>query len=311
MAAIAPDATHLVGGTPLVRINRLAEAAAPGAQVVAKLEFFNPANSVKDRVGVAIVDAAQRSGQLKPGGTIVEATSGNTGIALAWVGAVRGYHVVLTLPESASQERRVLPLALGAELVLTPGEDGMAGAVAAAEEIAATRPHAILASQFSNPANPQIHRETTADEIWRDTDGAVDILVAGVGTGGTITGVGQALKARNPDIRICAVQPAESPILTGGTPAPHGIEGIGPNFLPDNLDRAILDEVISVPEDLAIDTARAAARREGLLVGLSAGAALAAACTIAQRPDSAGKMIVVIVPSCGERDLSSALYHDC
>ncbi|MDR1426936.1 MAG: pyridoxal-phosphate dependent enzyme, partial [Bifidobacteriaceae bacterium] len=243
MPAIYSDATQLIGRTPLVRINRLARNAAHGAQIVAKLEFYNPASSVKDRIGVAIVDAAEKSGQLRPGGTIVEGTSGNTGIALAFVGAARGYHVVLTMPESMSKERRALLRAFGAELVLTPASEGMRGAVDAAERIAADRPGAILARQFANAANPQIHRETTAEEIWADTDGGVDAVVAGIGTGGTITGVGQVLKERKPEVAIIGVEPAESPILNGGSPGPHKIQGIGANFVPEVLDTGIYDEI--------------------------------------------------------------------
>jgi len=308
MAKIAADATELVGHTPLVRINRLT-AGAP-AEVLAKLEYYNPANSVKDRIGVAIIDAAEEAGALKPGGTIVEGTSGNTGIALAWTGAARGYHVVLTMPESMSLERRALLRAFGAELVLTPAADGMKGAVAAAEKIAAERPGAVLARQFANPANPDIHRRTTAEEIWADTDGDVDIFVAGIGTGGTITGVGEVLKERNPNIKIVAVEPAESPILNGGEPGPHKIQGIGPNFVPEILDRNIYDEVIDIDADAAMDFARRSAQEEGLMVGISAGAALAAAAQLANRPENAGKRIVAIVPDLGERYLSTPLYAD-
>ncbi|MDR0432122.1 MAG: cysteine synthase A [Bifidobacteriaceae bacterium] len=310
MPAIYPDATALVGRTPLVRINRLAPDAAPGAQIVAKLEFYNPASSVKDRIGVAIVDAAERSGLLRPGGTIVEGTSGNTGIALAFVGAARGYNVVLTMPESMSKERRALLRAFGAELVLTPAAQGMQGAVAAAEQIAAERPGAVLAHQFANQANPQVHRDTTAEEIWADTDGQVDIVVAGIGTGGTITGVGQVLKARKDSIRIIGVEPAESPILNGGAPGSHKIQGIGANFIPEVLDTSVYDEIVDIPSDTAIAIARDAATKEGLLVGISSGAALAAAIEVAGRAESAGKMIVVIIPSFGERYLSTVLYAD-
>jgi cysteine synthase A len=310
MAKIAADATKLIGNTPLVRINRLAPNAAPGAQILAKLEFYNPANSVKDRIGVAIVDAAEASGELPPGGTIVEGTSGNTGIALAFVGAARGYHVVLTMPESMSKERRALLRAFGAELVLTPAGEGMKGAVEAAERIAAERPGAILARQFANEANPRIHRETTAEEIWADTDGEVDVVVAGIGTGGTITGVGQVLKARKPSVEIIGVEPAESPILNGGAAGPHKIQGIGANFVPEVLDTAIYDEILDIPSDDAIATAREAAVTEGLLVGISSGAALKAAIEVAGRPSSAGKTIVVIIPSFGERYLSTVLYAD-
>lgn len=308
MPAIFTDATALIGRTPLVRINRLYGDSM--AQVVAKLEFYNPANSVKDRIGVAIVDAAAASGELKPGGTIVEGTSGNTGIALAMVGAARGYRVVLAMPETMSKERRALLRAFGAELVLTPGVDGMRGAVQRAEELAAEIPGAILARQFENLANVEIHRNTTAAEIWADTDGCVDILVAGVGTGGTVSGVGQVLKERKPEVRVVAVEPAESPILSGGQPGPHKIQGIGANFVPDILDRDVLDEVIPVASDTAIGWARRAAREEGLLVGISSGAALAAAGQLAALPSNAGKTIVVIIPSFGERYLSTVLYAD-
>ncbi|HWK92520.1 MAG TPA: cysteine synthase A [Luteimicrobium sp.] len=308
MARIYDDATKLIGNTPLVRLNKLTEGLE--ATVVAKLEFYNPANSVKDRIGVSIIDAAEASGELKPGGTIVEGTSGNTGIALAWVGAARGYNVVLTMPETMSKERRALLRAFGAELVLTPGADGMKGAVARAEQIAAERPGAILARQFANEANPAIHRRTTAEEIWADTDGEVDIVVAGIGTGGTITGVGQVLKERKPEIRIVAVEPAESPILTGGQPGPHKIQGLGANFVPEILDREVYDEVIDVNAETAVATARATATDEGLLVGISSGAAIDAALQVAKRPENKGKLIVVVVPDFGERYLSTILYSD-
>jgi cysteine synthase A len=308
MARIYDDATQLVGNTPLVRINKLTEGI--GATVVGKLEFYNPANSVKDRIGVAIVDAAEASGELKPGGTIVEATSGNTGIALAFVGAARGYDVVLTMPESMSKERRALLRAFGAELILTPASEGMKGAVNEADEIVAERPGAILARQFANEANPAIHRKTTAEEIWADTDGEVDILVAGIGTGGTITGVGQVLKERKPSVQIVGVEPAESPILNGGAPGPHKIQGIGANFVPEILDTSVYDEIIDVDADTAVATARRAATEEGLLVGISSGAALHAAIELGKRPENAGKLIVAIIPSFGERYLSSILYAD-
>ncbi|WP_217616576.1 cysteine synthase A [Cellulomonas sp. GbtcB1] len=308
MARIYDDATQLIGNTPLVRINKLTEGV--DATVVGKLEFYNPASSVKDRIGVAIVDAAERSGELKPGGTIVEATSGNTGIALAFVGAARGYDVVLTMPESMSKERRALLRAYGAELILTPASEGMKGAVNRANEIVAERPGAILARQFANEANPEIHRRTTAEEIWADTDGGVDILVAGIGTGGTITGVGQVLKERKPGVQIVGVEPAESPILNGGQPGPHKIQGIGANFVPDILDTGVYDEIIDVDADTAVAVARRAAKEEGLLVGISSGAALHAAIELGKRPENAGKLIVVIIPSFGERYLSSILYAD-
>jgi len=308
MAKIYDDVTKLIGNTPLVRLNKLTEGL--DATVVAKLEFYNPASSVKDRIGVAIIDAAERSGELPPGGTIVEATSGNTGIALAFVGAVRGYNVVLTMPETMSKERRALLRAYGAELILTSGALGIRGAVEKAQEIAKERPGAILARQFENEANPEIHRRTTAEEIWNDTDGAVDILVAGIGTGGTITGVGQVLKARKPGVQIIGVEPAESPILNGGAPGPHKIQGIGPNFVPQILDRTVYDEIIDVDAETSVAVARDAAKREGLLVGISSGAAIHAAIQVAGRPENAGKLIVVIVPSFGERYLTSVLYSD-
>ncbi|MBB2924953.1 cysteine synthase A [Cellulomonas cellasea] len=308
MARIYDDATQLIGNTPLVRINKLTEGA--GATVVGKLEFYNPASSVKDRIGVAIIDAAEASGELPAGGTIVEATSGNTGIALAFVGAARGYNVVLTMPETMSKERRALLRAYGAELILTPGSEGMKGAVTRANEIAAERPGAVLARQFANAANPAIHRATTAEEIWADTDGKVDIFVAGIGTGGTITGVGQVLKERNPDIQVIAVEPEESPILNGGQPGPHKIQGIGANFVPDILDTSVYDEVFDVNAETAVEWARRAAKEEGLLVGISSGAALYAAVQVAKRPENAGKLIVTIIPSFGERYLTSILYAD-
>ena len=304
---IYDDVTALVGNTPLVRINRLFPDAV--ATVVAKLEFYNPANSVKDRIGVSIVDAAEASGELPPGGTIVEATSGNTGIALAMVGAARGYRVVLTMPESMSKERRALLRAFGAELILTDPAKGMKGAVDKAAEVVAERPGAVLARQFANAANPAVHRRTTAEEIWRDTDGAVDILVAGIGTGGTITGVGQVLKERKDGVQIVAVEPAESPILNGGQPGPHKIQGLGANFVPEILDTTIYDEVVDIDAGTAVQFARRAATEEGLLVGISSGAALAAAGQVAARPDNAGKLIVVIIPSFGERYLSTVLFE--
>jgi cysteine synthase A len=303
---IYDDVTKLIGNTPLVRINRLIDS---DATVAAKLEFYNPASSVKDRIGVSIIDAAEASGQLKPGGTIVEATSGNTGIALAMVGAARGYNVVLTMPETMSKERRALLRAYGAELVLTEGALGMKGAVTKSEEIAAER-GGVLARQFANEANPEIHRRTTAEEIWKDTDGQVDIVVSGIGTGGTITGVGQVLKARKPGVQMIAVEPAESPILNGGQPGPHKIQGLGANFIPEILDRDVYDEVIDVNAETSVEWARRAAKEEGLLVGISSGAALAAANQVAQRPENAGKTIVVVIPSFGERYLSTILFSD-
>jgi len=304
----AADATRLVGRTPLVRINRL-YGDSP-ATVFAKLEFYNPAGSVKDRVGVAIIDAAEARGALRPGGVIVEGTSGNTGIALAFAGAARGYRVVLTMPETMSVERRTLLRAFGAELVLTPGAAGMAGAVAKAEEIAAKTPGAILARQFANPANPATHRATTAREIWFDTDGLVDVVVAGIGTGGTITGVARELKQRRPGVRVIGVEPSESPLLTAGHAGPHQIQGIGANFVPEVLDMGVVDKVVTVASADALEWARRAAREEGLLVGISSGAALAAAGEVAVRPEAAGKVIVVIVPDSGERYLSTSLYAE-
>ena len=304
---ILDDVTQAVGNTPLVRLNRIIDG---DATVAAKLEFYNPASSVKDRIGVAIIDAAEASGQLKPGGTVVEATSGNTGIALAMVGAVRGYKVVLAMPESMSKERRALLRAYGAELILTDPSTGMKGAVAKADEIVAEREGAVLARQFANAANPEIRRRTTAEELWNDTDGAVDILVAGVGTGGTITGVGQLLKKRNPNVQVVAVEPIDSAILNGGAPGPHKIQGIGANFVPEILDTEVYDEVIDVNAATSVEWARKAATQEGLLVGISSGAALAAANQVASRPENAGKTIVVIIPSFGERYLSTILYAD-
>ena len=302
--AISENVTALVGGTPLVRINRLSKG---GANLIAKLEFYNPANSVKDRIGVAMIDAAEASGELKPGGTIVEATSGNTGIALAMVGAARGYKVVLAMPETMSLERRALLKAFGAELVLTPGPDGMKGAVAKAEELGAQE-GAVLVRQFENPANPEIHYKTTGPEIWDDTEGSVDILVAGVGTGGTVSGAGKFLKERKPEVKVIAVEPVESAILSGNQPGPHKIQGIGANFIPNTLDRDVLDEVIAVSSEDAVTVAREAATQEGLLVGISSGAALKAAIEVAERPENEGKNIVVVLPDFGERYLTSVLY---
>ena len=306
MPQIYPDATALVGRTPLVRLDRLASGL--DATVLAKLEFYSPAASVKDRIGVAIVDAAERSGALRPGGTIVEATSGNTGISLAWVGAARGYHVVIVMPDTMSKERRGLVRAYGAELVLVPGSEGMAGAVARAHQIVAERPGAVLADQFANEANPRIHRETTGAEIWEDTGGEVDVLVAGIGTGGTVSGAGAFLKEHDPSIHVVGVEPAESPLLTHGRSGPHRVQGLGANFVPDVLDRSVIDEVVDVPGDEAIATARETARREGLLVGISSGAAIYAALVQASLPYNAGRTIVVVVPDFGERYLSTPLF---
>ena len=299
--------TQVVGNTPLVRINRILDGAK--AQVYAKLEFYNPSSTVKDRIGIAMIDDAEKSGKLKPGGTIVEATSGNTGVALAMVGAARGYKVVLTMPDSVSKERRTLIKAYGAQLVLTPGAEGMKGAVAKAEEIG-SKDGALLVRQFANPANPEIHRKTTALEIWNDTDGKVAAVVAGIGTGGTITGIGQVLNEKNPNIKIFAVEPAASPILNGGTPAGHPLQGIGPNFVPDILDKNVYDEVLDAPSEEAIKYARRAGTEEGILAGISSGAALWASAQVAKRPEFDGKIIVVIVPSFGERYLSTVLYQD-
>ncbi|WP_137121881.1 cysteine synthase A [Segeticoccus rhizosphaerae] len=304
---IHDDITSTVGNTPLVRLNRITDGA--GATVLAKLESFNPAGSVKDRIGVSIVDAAEAAGELKEGGTIVEATSGNTGIALALVGAARGYTVVLTMPDTMSQERRGLLKAYGAELVLTPGSEGMSGALAKAEEVAKER-GGVLARQFANPANVKIHRETTAEEIWSDTDGDVDVLVAGIGTGGTITGVGQVLKERKPEVKVIAVEPAESAILSGKPAGPHKIQGLGANFVPEILDRNVYDEVLPVDVEASVRYARRAAAEEGLFVGISSGAALAAATQVAARPENAGKTVVVVLPDFGERYLSTILFAD-
>ncbi|KDA04822.1 cysteine synthase [Microbacterium sp. CH12i] len=308
MSGIHSDITTAFGNTPLVRLNRVTEGV--GATVLAKLEYYNPASSVKDRIGIAMVNAAEASGELKPGGTIVESTSGNTGIALAMVGAARGYKVILTMPASMSKERRVLLKAFGAEIVLTDPTTGMSGAIEETKKIVAATPGAVWIRQFENPANPQIHRETTAQEILRDTDGNVDILVAGIGTGGTVTGTGQALKAAKPGVQVIAVEPKDSPVLTEGHPGPHKIQGIGPNFVPAVLDRDVLDEVIAVEFDESLRLARELAAKEGLLVGMSSGAALSAALQVAARPENAGKTIVVIMPDTGERYISTALFED-
>jgi cysteine synthase A len=306
MARIFDDITQLVGNTPLVRINRLTDGV--GAELVAKLEYYNPGHSVKDRIGLAMIDAAEKAGLLGDDSIICEPTSGNTGIALAMVAAARGYRAVFTMPETMSRERRALLRAYGAELVLTPGPDGMAGAIAKAEELAASDPRYFIPQQFDNPANPEIHRSTTAEEIWGDTDGAVDIVVAGVGTGGTISGVGQALKQRKPEVRMVAVEPADSPVLSGGAKGPHPIQGLGAGFVPANYDPEVVDEVIGVDNTAAFETARRAMSEEGLLVGISSGAALWAALDVAARPQNDGKLIVVVIPSYGERYLSTPLF---
>ncbi|MER2082679.1 cysteine synthase A [Rhodococcus sp. (in: high G+C Gram-positive bacteria)] len=307
MSGIYNNVTELVGRTPIVRLNRLTEGL--DAQVAVKLEFYNPANSVKDRIGVAIIDAAEKSGALKPGGTIVEGTSGNTGIALAMVGAARGYKVILTMPETMSTERRVMLRAYGAEIVLTPGSEGMAGAVAKAKEIVEQTENAVSASQFANPANPAIHEATTGEEVWADTDGAVDIFVSGIGTGGTITGVGRTLRKYKPEVKIVGVEPIDSPILNSGQPGPHKIQGIGANFVPDVLDREIYDEIIDVSFPDSIEVARALGTKEGILGGISSGAIVWAALELAKRPENAGKLIVAVVCDFGERYISTPLFE--
>ncbi len=305
---IARDVTALVGNTPLVRLRRLTEGCV--ADVVAKLEFYNPAHSVKDRIGVSMIEAAERAGKIKPDTIILEPTSGNTGIALAFVCAARGYKCVLTMPDTMSKERRMLLRAYGAELVLTPGSEGMPGTIKKAEEMAAADPRYLIPQQFQNPANPEIHRRTTAEEIWRDTDGKADILVAGVGTGGTITGVGEVIKPRKPSFKCIAVEPDASPVLSGGVKGPHPIQGIGAGFVPDVLNMEMCDEIIRVKNDDAFTIAKRMAREEGLLVGISSGAATWAALEVARRRENTGKLVVVIIPSFGERYLSTPLFAD-
>jgi cysteine synthase A len=301
--------TDTIGDTPIVRLDRVAKEKGVHANLLAKLEFFNPTSSVKDRIGVNMIDVLEAEGLIQPGSTLIEPTSGNTGIALAFVAAARGYHLILVMPESMSIERRKMLALLGAQLELTPAGQGMKGAIAKAEELKASIPGAIIPQQFKNPSNPDIHRRTTAEEIWNDLDGKVDIFISGVGTGGTITGVGQVLKARNPAVKIVAVEPEDSPVLSGGNPGPHKIQGIGAGFVPEILDRSIIDEVVQVANQTAFDTARLLARIEGIPTGISSGAAVAAALEIAVRPESKGKNIVIIIPSFAERYLSTALFE--
>ena len=310
MSKIAQKLTDLIGNTPLLALNRYSREAGLASPIVAKLEYFNPLGSVKDRIALAMIEAAEAEGKIKPGTLIIEPTSGNTGVGLAFVAASRGYKLILTMPETMSVERRNLLKALGAELVLTPGTEGMKGAIKKAEELAQTNANSFIPQQFQNPANPEIHRKTTAEEIWRDTDGKVDIFVAGVGTGGTVTGVGEVLKKYKPSVKIIAVEPAASPVLSGGQPGPHKIQGIGAGFVPDIFNRTIVDEIIQVGNDDAFATARALSKTEGLLVGISSGAAAWAASQVAKRPENAGKVIVVLLPDTGERYLSTPLFTE-
>ena len=308
MKKIAERLTDLVGNTPLLELNNYNKNKRLKARVIAKLEYFNPAGSVKDRVALAMIEDAEAKGLLKPGATIIEPTSGNTGVGLAFVAAAKGYKLILTMPDTMSLERRNLLKALGAELVLTPGADGMKGAIARAEELKAANPGSLILQQFDNPANPAMHERTTGQEIWRDTDGRVDIFVAGVGTGGTVSGVGTALKANNPKVRIVAVEPEDSPVLSGGKPGPHKIQGIGAGFVPDTLDTSVYDEVIAVENEDAFEIGRAIARSEGVLVGISSGAAVWAAIQLAKRPENKGKTIVALLPDTGERYLSTPMF---
>jgi len=308
MEKIYSDITKTIGNTPLVRLNRMFKDVP--AIVVGKLESFNPLHSVKDRIGVAMIDAAEREGSLHPNSVIIEPTSGNTGIALAFVAAARGYRLILTMPDTMSVERRKLLKVLGAELILTPGSEGMKGAVAKAEELVAQTPHAFMPQQFKNPSNPEIHRKTTAEEIWSDTDGKIDILISGIGTGGTLTGVAEVIKGRKPTFQAIAVEPKDSPVLSGGKPGPHKIQGIGAGFIPEVLNREMIDEIVQVSNEDAGRFARRVAKEEGILAGISCGAALAAADRLARRPENEGKMIVVILPDTGERYLSTWLFEE-